>query len=463
MKRSENTGDNFEQQWRSALLEGEVTPPASVWGEVDRSLANQEVTQLKKKALIYKWAAVVALLLAFSLALTNILDIQLIRFAENSANDQLAADQTSTPIEINRPRQESTASIELTNTETDESVSTVDTKQYSPGAKQTAIFAMASDASSEDTQVAEADLLTLDLSQLRVIGLFDDQERSRDIISRKMPRKMYIFEKYRFKEKEIIEKEQFWASVGMGSGTFNPNYQQNTNNSVAAAMLNADRSSFVNVAGGRTAVPEIQENIEEGMNYQVGVNLGMEVFDRFVLETGLQYAVAQTTTNTNITIENRFFTESVALTSEAATINAVAAIADQQEIIEYKEGDVALNNTFQFASIPVKAGYVLIDRKFNLRINAGMLTNFYLGNTLREENETVAALEISPGDNSPYRDISFTGVTGLTLGYRLKERFNLTLEPNYQQAITPLTKGSSNFDFAPSGLGIMAGVRYKLF
>ena len=466
MERSGNNGNNFEKQWRKALLQGEIAPPESVWGEVDRKLANQEVSQLRKKAVLYKWAAVVGMLLAFSFALTNVLDIKLITLADESITDRISVEEAANPSTIRldigaNPLSNSASELEDNSKPEQKSQGIVLTERE----ENAVVSSGAAVEEHTENQSVAGDIVKIDkgISTLRVIGLYDEKEESKKMLASKKPRKLYLFEKFRVKKNKAFEKEKFWASVGMGSGTFDPNYQQTSNNSVASAMLSAEQSSFVNVAGGRTAVPRIEENIEQGVNYQIGVNLGMQVLDRVVVETGVQYAVAQTTTNTNIIIQNRFFTESVALTSEAATIDAVAAIADQQEIIEYKQDDIALSNTFQFASVPVKAGYILVDKKFNLRVNAGMLTNLYLGNTLREQDEIVAALEISPGGNSPYREVSFTGTTGLTLGYRFKDRLNLTIEPNYQHAITPLTKGSSNFDFSPSGFGLMAGVRYRLF
>jgi hypothetical protein len=96
-----------------------------------------------------------------------------------------------------------------------------------------------------------------------------------------------------------------------------------------------------------------------------------------------------------------------------------------------------------------------------MRVNAGVITNFYLGNMVSNDNEEVATLNLKPGDESPYKEISLSGLAGVTVGYRLVDRMDLTLEPNYFTTFESITKSSSNFSTAPSGFGLTAGIRYN--
>ncbi|MFT4736895.1 MAG: hypothetical protein ACI92W_001003, partial [Paraglaciecola sp.] len=100
-------------------------------------------------------------------------------------------------------------------------------------------------------------------------------------------------------------------------------------------------------------------------------------------------------------------------------------------------------------------------RRFSVRVNAGLTTNFYLGNTVSGDQDAFPTLDVNPGEESPYRTVSFSGVTGVSLGYNLFDRFDLMVEPNYAHALQPLTKGESNFNAAPSGFGMIAGLRYR--
>ena len=96
-----------------------------------------------------------------------------------------------------------------------------------------------------------------------------------------------------------------------------------------------------------------------------------------------------------------------------------------------------------------------------MEVNAGVVTNIYLGNRLTTDNPDVAELTIGPGDASPYRDLSFSGLAGVQLGYRFMKKIDIIVEPNYRQSINTLTKSSSNFSTTPSGFGFMTGLRYN--
>ncbi|MDH5609653.1 MAG: hypothetical protein OEY56_09235, partial [Cyclobacteriaceae bacterium] len=64
MERSENLRDDFANQWQEALGDAEVAPPMRVWENIDRALSKDEIVFYKRRAAYYRWAAVVALLLA---------------------------------------------------------------------------------------------------------------------------------------------------------------------------------------------------------------------------------------------------------------------------------------------------------------------------------------------------------------------------------------------------------------
>ena len=454
MSGSEKTGDNFSKSWQNAFRDREVSPPDHVWAGIDRSLANAEVLKYKKRAMIYKWAAVVAILLMTSASVAL--------FWQSSSQENSMAEVTSESDRAKMPTSENPGpepAVSETILITEKSEISTESPQTNTSGTGSMMLAYLEE---EDIQKDSGEPTFSIRSKSWEEDLFTIEDE-KILAVKEAPQPFYVFKKFvPDRKRSNADKDKLWAAVEFGSGSYNPNYSSNSSNSVAAAMLTSSQKNFVNTSSGRTATPSIEESMAAGLNYQVGINLGMRIVDRWTIEGGMQYTMAQTTTNTNIIIENRFFTESVALTSEAASIEAVADIADQQEIIEYREDDLNLENTFQFASFPLKAGYVIMDKKFNLRVNAGMIANFYLGNTLEDNSDRVATLSINPGSNSPYRDVSFSGITGISMGYQYMDRFNFTIEPNYVHALAPFTKASSNFDFSPTGLGVMAGIRYSL-
>ena len=102
-----------------------------------------------------------------------------------------------------------------------------------------------------------------------------------------------------------------------------------------------------------------------------------------------------------------------------------------------------------------------LDKKINIKLNAGVVANFYMGNTITGQDGNFESLELDPGLSSPYRTVSFSGITGVSVGYNFLNNFDLIVEPNYSQALQPLTRVESDFNASPSGFGMMAGLRYR--
>jgi hypothetical protein len=187
----------------------------------------------------------------------------------------------------------------------------------------------------------------------------------------------------------------------------------------------------------------------------------MKLSKRWTIESGIQYAMTDVTSKTNVIIENDFFAQPIPNTSEVMGMPPIAGMATQDAQVEYVNEDIDLQNSFQFASVPLKAGFIVVDRKVNFKINAGIAADFYLGNTLKDSEKRVATLEVNPGSESPYRDLNFSGLAGIELGYRIVDRLNLSIEPNYRHALQPSTKGTSNFETVPTGFGVLAGLKYS--
>ena len=61
--------DSFEASWKNALENAELAPPDSIWEAIDREVAHSDLNRYRRKATIYKWAAVVAILFAATVSI----------------------------------------------------------------------------------------------------------------------------------------------------------------------------------------------------------------------------------------------------------------------------------------------------------------------------------------------------------------------------------------------------------
>ncbi len=427
--------DKFANEWQNAIEGYEQLPPSRVWEKIDLNLAYADAFRYKQKATFYKWAAIVAVLLTFSVSIPY----TFIDFDKDSGNLAIT--------NVDEPYHQQIPTINLTNLQTEPEISIITTGyEVNAGTPVTENVDEIQDSGNPSTA-----LFSIERKEME----WDTSVETKEIWINPVP----VYTQMMLNQKQS-DHNKFWAGVGVGSSSFDPNYELNTANKVADALLSA-RPNFVNTGDVGGTLNSVSEDINEGVNYQVGINLGLRLADRWTLEGGMQYAEALLTTTTNVVIENRYFSKSLALVSESSNFDEVEQIAKTREIIEYVEDDVKMNNTFQFASFPVKAGFIIVDKRLNLRLNAGLITNFYLGNTLKDPTNSVATIEITPGDDSPYRTVSFSGLAGVTVGYRVMKNFDILFEPNYMRSLQDLTKSSTNFAAAPSGLGLSAGIRYN--
>lgn len=429
----------FERNWREAFEDQEMEISPSVWERIDRNLVGGIASKYQKQAVIYKWAAIVAILIAASVS---------IPFG-------VFEDQPSTSLAAGFSADEPTNYSELfiSNLFSDE----LEKKLIEAGGDiSNPSESMALGFESKGVLVQES-VSKKELIQLAVLGDRKDIE-----LVQNSPRVAFDVEPVPMGGTIISTRSprggKYWAGVGAGSSSFDPNYNLQSTNDFSDAVLAANPQVLGQNPG---EIIKMDENMNDGVNYRVGLNLGMKIKDRWTLEGGMQYAQTQLTSTTNVLLGNLFSSAVVPLSSEVSGKGEVQNLAKGQALLQYSEQHVVLDNTFQYAAVPLKAGFIVLDKKLSMRINAGLMTNFYLGNTLADPDGDLNKVQLNPGQDSPYRTVTFSGMAGVSFGYQVLKNVDLLVEPNYAQSLAPITKTSSNFNTTPNRVGFTAGVRYN--
>ena len=109
-----------------------------------------------------------------------------------------------------------------------------------------------------------------------------------------------------------------------------------------------------------------------------------------------------------------------------------------------------MSNQYEFASIPLRAGYVLVDKKFNLTFLAGVSSELFLNNEIESSSGEFETLTSSSGDDSPYKNVYFNGSLGTMLGYSFASNYLITVEPSYRFAMNSFTKDDFYLNSYPS-------------
>jgi hypothetical protein len=455
MNEGGSMADNFEKNWRDAFENIEISPDQSVWQKVDHSLASTEAAYYRKKALIYKWAAVAAMVFAVSVSIPqyfnqdreNVFTSDFVAMAEKATSSEFVVREKTAeipPVETSASKLSDIPGPSLPIQLANEKQSAEDRSHGDVG-----------------TQERTSGFLAFELDEEGTVEVADLNPYHGNVPDIRIYQKVNYAAATALPVVESAETKKYWAGVGVGSSTFDPNYQLNQPNEVVSAVMRSETNFVSRVPENVEQDHTFSDRITEGVNYQFALNMGIMLGKRMSLESGLSYAEAQLTSQTDLIVENKIFSKSVAVTSEIASVKQISQVTNTQDIVEYERADISLDNTFQFASIPLKAGYQILNKKVQLKINAGLITNIYMGNKLTDATNQVASLELYPGANSPYRTVSFSGITGIAIGYNLFDHLDLTVEPNFSQALQPLTKDESNFNATPNGFGMLAGLRYR--
>src|SRR5690606_21799060 len=167
----------------------------------------------------------------------------------------------------------------------------------------------------------------------------------------------------------------------------------------------------------------------------------------------VQYAYKSASTNSTTYMRNNY-DERIKPALTNATNTEALNFSNASFTQEYD-----LLNSFEFATIPVKAGYLLVDRKVGLMLTAGVGADIFLSNTLSENNDRLDDVRMTSGSESPFGDVNFNGLVGAELFYKISRQYHLTLEPNYSIALSPITKSQSDFRSHQQTLGISAGLK----
>ncbi len=261
------------------------------------------------------------------------------------------------------------------------------------------------------------------------------------------------------KETKQSTKSKLWAGIEAGAGTFE--------NSLSGSSL----SSSLNPAGLANAIgsgnfvnptTNISQDMEQALTQSIAIDLGVQLGKKWTIESGISYTnfdnngIASISVLDVFTIDNSNFEGGNLISVDGdEVINPSTSSREATiEIERNYDHEVELNNSIQFASIPLKAGYFLVDKKFSLRLNAGLTANYLVQGSISDPTSQI----VNSDNLGIYNDWSFDGIGGMELGYTIFDKFDFTVEPNYRYAITPLSNASN----LASRFAIQTGLRYTL-
>ncbi len=223
------------------------------------------------------------------------------------------------------------------------------------------------------------------------------------------------------KKKKRVD-ENWWASVGGSAGSYNTQASGNSFGSQA----------FQNSSVANLPSAPISNRASVGTSFSFGMTFGKKVAKRWIVLSGANYLSQSIGYNSNIAVldaNNQ---------AKAYTTDAAAPSANVTSTLPY-----TINSVSEFVSIPLQAGYLIVDRKIGLQLNTGIATDFFIKNTLTDESGKFSSYSESAGNNSYYRTLNWTGLLGTELSYKVAKHYRVSLVPGLRYSFNSVLKSST--------------------
>lgn len=463
MKTSENR--NFEEEWKDAMAGAEITPSDRVWNSIDLKLSHAERGEMKKRVLFYQRLAAASILFALCLGAAgwfwNYEETGTKTLAEQStgvSQSESMSSSSSNPKSSSNGGNEGIGSVATAT----ESTKINNSTSIQEGTKNNAeariengdgntviarrisrendlasnivitdknVLSLVKEAKSENQlnsennsvfdneHVAELSTNSLSISAIRLTGKPVEQIESA---------RTFKIAKREEKQADDLDKN-WWASLNGSGGAYN---QSTSSNSVAASLFQQGATASLSTA------PTSKE-VGVGTSFSYGMSVGKKISDRWVLMSGVNYMNQSIDYNSNIVLQD-------ASQSRVFVADLASYSSSLSSTTPYM-----LRNTNEFVSIPVQAGYLLVNRKAGVQLNAGVAADIFYRNTMTDLSGKFGSFSQDAGENSTYRSLNWTGLLGTELSYRMNKHYHVSVIPGFRYSFNSVLKSSTGSTINP--------------
>jgi len=465
----------FEDSFKQAFDGTEVDTSDNVWTGIELELEKAEGDKTKRRLLFYKMLAAASVTFALCVAgigyyivdnktaaLNNQLAvdarIQQSADASNRTSDESTTDATSGQQTLSNDisaREEVRKNLPSSGSaagRTNKSVGIPAAKEYSSDSDNNAIIA--APAFDERSNVASSAINSkyddrgvpsFYTAKDPILVIPKNEVDPGALLLAQMAAEEQKYAQLDKKEKENAA-EKLWTSVGFAAGGFS-----SVNTGVSPSAANNT------IAFSNSSVPDKQAKAS-GVSYSVGVNVGTRLSKRWTIQGGVNYLTQSSDyTANNVVAEDNFTTlkaESINELDKLPQLADAYASSKLTPTVPY-----SVNNNVKFFSVPVQAGYLLVNKKFGLQLNAGLSTDLFLENTITPESGDINVTTQGRGEDSPYRPVNFSGLMGTEFSYRFGSHYRIALNPGLRYPLNSVYKNDVGIQSTP--LTFDVGLRFK--
>lgn len=210
---------------------------------------------------------------------------------------------------------------------------------------------------------------------------------------------------------------------------------------------------FVNNSKNSDVTMSYGLNGSYAVNNKIKVRLGIHKVDfSYTTKNVITYKKAEINQG-NARVGNIKFNESA---SENSIISAqtFSSLSSPESINSLNKNSI--DQQFGFIEIPLEIEYALISNKFGVNVIGGFSTLFVNKNEIYSVTNTSRT---RIGEATNMNDISYSANIGFGVNYKLSNKLNINLEPQFKYQIDTFSNTSG--EFQPYFIGIYSGLSYK--
>jgi hypothetical protein len=247
------------------------------------------------------------------------------------------------------------------------------------------------------------------------------------------------------------------AGLSFSTGRFDPGYETSGGTvfqppALASFETLSYRDVSDNMADNTTQLSG--ESYAPAVSFSYGMSLGARVAGNWIIQTGINYLYANSWARTSA------FYQDPATRQKTAVLRPINY--STEGVVQVVQTDqVQLKNAFEFVSVPVKAGYIVLDRAVNLAFLAGVSADFLVENSITDQNGVLTDFSTGTGEGSPYRSTYYNASVGTALGAVIAGRYHLSIEPGYRLALSDFTKDNFSLNSRPNAFYVSFGINYR--
>ncbi|MFM8913935.1 MAG: hypothetical protein ACKOE6_13635 [Flammeovirgaceae bacterium] len=229
-------------------------------------------------------------------------------------------------------------------------------------------------------------------------------------------------------DKKVETSENWWASLNGSAGSYTTGGNATSS---PALQSSAGALGFQNASSGTSGT-------RVGTAFSYGINVGKRIAPRWVIMSGIGYMTQSINYNSNS-----------AVFSSAQAQVYIADITRSAASPSVSVASYELTSVNEFVTIPLQAGYLLMNRKVGVQLNAGVASDLFLRNTLSDPAGQLSTSSQSAGDASTYKTVNWTGLVGTELSYKISSHYRIAVIPGMRYSFDSILKSNVSGSITP--------------